>query len=104
MFDLATMALLPALTDVAGMLRPLSAQTGRDEHELFTSYLGSLNRRTGAPIEEHEAWHDLCLTRIVRSFESLPWVVAMNDHPDISETGSEVVELLQRDLDETGLL
>lgn len=100
MFDLETMALLPRFTDVAGILHGLSHRTGRDERELFSSYLQYLNQLTGAALDEVEAWHELLLVRVVRTFQSLPWLIQDGGQ----QKQFEAISGLNRDLGILGLL
>lgn len=77
MFDLETMSLAPQFTDTASVLHTLAGQTGRSEHDLFSVYLSRLELRGGVSLEPMEAWNQMLRTRIVRIFDSLPWLVAM---------------------------
>lgn len=96
LFDLDTMALLPYLTDLSGILRPLATRTGRSEAEIFTRYLELLSDQ-GRPLDRNRAWRDLRWTRVVRSIESLPWLLDAGSDCDVAETLhvlSEDVEII----------
>lgn len=102
LFDLDTMALLPYLTDVAGILRPLADRTGRSEAELFARYLEALEAR-GRPCEPNRAWTDLRWTRVVRIIESLPWRLEMNHDPEGTESVVELINIASEDATSLGL-
>lgn len=98
LFDLDTMALLPYLTDLSGILRPLAIRTGRSEAELFTRYLELLSDQ-GRPVEPNRAWTDLRWTRVVRSIESLPWRLETGGASDVTEA----MKVLSEDVAAVGL-
>jgi hypothetical protein len=102
-FDLETMALLPRYTDVAGILAPLSAQTGRSEQHLFDSYLRALADHTGDQVDRAASWHSMLVLRIVRTVEALPWLITMPATPYV-ETAEQAVARLQRDLQQCALV
>lgn len=88
-FDLETMSLHPRFADIAGILEPVAAMTGRSEPDLFASY------------QDPGDWRELLWTRVVRSFESLPWLVS--DRPDIENAPTVFINALHRDLTALGL-
>ena len=89
LFDLESLALRPIFTDIAGMLAGLAALTGRSERELFATYLAML---PGSAWPESEAWETMRMVRVVRSFQSLPWLA---NNPQI---GDRSVRTLADDL------
>jgi hypothetical protein len=104
MFDLETMATLPRFTDIANVLAELSAQTGRDQRELFATYLTVLRELTGVSLDEHQAWKDLQLIRTLTSFQSLPWLAKEAGHPEARETAASILRTLHDDLNALELL
>lgn len=97
MFDMETVALLPRFTDIAGVLNGLSAQTGREERELFAVYLHALRRHTGIMLDEFQARTDMRLVRIMRSFQSLPWLTELAGHPDVDSTPASAARTIHDD-------
>lgn len=97
------MALLPQYTDIAGILPRLATQTGRPEHELFDAYLSALHSRTGRTTDRRQAWSEMRLQRIVRTFESLPWLITMSDDPQV-EPANDAIARLRKDLADANLL
>jgi hypothetical protein len=98
MFDMETAALLPRFTDIAGVLNGLSAQTGREERELFAGYLHALRRHTGIMLDESQALTEMRLVRIISSFQSLPWLAEMAGHPDLDSTPASAARAIHNDL------
>lgn len=74
-FDLESMARLPRLTDIAGILDALAARTGRDERELFALYLESFAALTGQQLPPEEAFRELRLVRLTGRCAALPWLL-----------------------------
>lgn len=103
MFDLETMALLPRYVDIASVLAPLAARTGRSERELFDRYLRSFAQHAGGVPGRDTAWNSMLVVRIVRTFEALPWLWTMAGHPE-TEPPDEAVARLRRDLISVGLI
>ncbi|MFC7622119.1 hypothetical protein [Microlunatus sp. GCM10028923] len=101
-FDLETMSLRPLYTDLAGILPSLATQTGRSEQDLFGTYLTKLDQRTGETTERRLAWDRMLTLRIVRTFESLPWLSSMTGTTGIEAPRSAIVRLAQ-DLADAGL-
>lgn len=101
-FDLETMSLRPLYTDLAGLLPSLAGQTGRPEQELFRVYLAKLDRRTDKTTDPHLGWNQLRTLRIVRTFDSLPWLITMKGTADVEAPGGAIARLA-RDLAEAGL-
>ncbi|WP_152365746.1 hypothetical protein [Microlunatus speluncae] len=102
-FDLETMSLRPQYTDLAGMLPSIAAQTGRAEQELFNLYLEKLDQRTGETTDRRLGWSRMLTLRIVRTFESLPWLTTMIDTAGIEAPEHAVArlgqDLIQADLE-----
>ena len=103
-FDLETMALLPRFTDVAALLREMSAQTGRTQRELFGRYLRSLHALTGHAVDETPAWDEVRMVRILSTFEGLPWYVEVAGQPEVPDPLSDVAADMYDDLTALGLL
>lgn len=104
MFDLGTMALLPRFSDVANVLAPLAARAGREQRELFAIYLTELCDLTGVGIAESEAWEELRLVRAVASCQSLPWLTASQERPEIRGILATTLQTLHDDLKALGPL
>lgn len=102
-FDLETMSLRPRYTDVASLLPSIASQTGRTEQGLFNTYLDQLDRRTGETTDQRLGWSSMRTLRIVRTFESLPWLTTMTDTADI-EAPEHAITRLGQDLAESGLV
>lgn len=86
MFDLATMAGLPRFTDIANVLAALAAQTGREQRELFATYLAALRTLTGVGLNESKVWEEMQLVRTLTSFQSLPWLTERSARPTLNAT------------------
>ncbi len=97
MFDLETMSLAGQFTDIASVLHTLAGQTGRSEHILFREYLSRLELHGEMSLEPMAAWNQMLRTRIVRTFDSLPWLVDMAGDTRIEPVQS-AMERLRRDL------
>ncbi|GAB3758242.1 hypothetical protein [Microlunatus parietis] len=101
-FDLETMSLRPLYTDLAGMLPSLANQTGRTEDDLFRSYLAKLAHRTDETTDQRLAWSRMRTLRIIRTFESLPWLITMAGTIGI-ETPQHAIARLAGDLGDSRL-
>lgn len=104
MFDLETMARLPRFTDIGNVLEALAAQTGREQRELFATYLAALQRLTGVALDEDQAWNGMQLVRALTSYQSLPWLAERTRRPDISALATTTLRTLHDDLKACQLL
>ena len=82
-FDLATMSLCPRFTDLASVLYPLAAYTGRDQVQLFEVYLDRLRQLKQLEAGIEEALRELRLLRVTTSCWSLPWLVEAARSPGV---------------------
>jgi hypothetical protein len=90
-FDLETMSLCPRFTDLASVLYPLAAYTGRDQVELFGVYLDRLCQLNQPELGSDEAFRELRLLRVTTSCWSLPWLVDEAGRPDVTGLGGVLV-------------
>ena len=98
LFDFESTALLPRFTDVASILAGLSALTGRSERSLFEHYLAARRRRTGVGLDATVAWQDFLRVRVVTSFESLPWLIDVDESPSVPDTAATVLARIAADV------
>lgn len=98
LLDLETMAVLPYLSDVASVLTGLTLLTGRDERELFATYLTRLAVHGAPQPHDTDAWHDLLLIRLSRDFQALPWLASSGNDHDVAMTTVEVTDRIREDL------
>jgi hypothetical protein len=107
LFDLETMSLAPRFSDIAGLLCPLAAYTGRDEVALFEVYLERLRQLQRVELPLADALRELRLTRACVEFESLPWYASelrQNGDPGVISGAPMRVACLHNDLMTLGLL
>lgn len=100
--DLATMARLPRFSDVAGLLAPLSEQTGRTESDLIDSYLERLSGHLGTTVSGSAVHREVITVRLVRAFEALPWW--LGPESPVVETPERICLRMSADLTHLGLL
>ncbi|WP_157181436.1 phosphotransferase [Actinopolymorpha alba] len=104
MFDLETMGQRPRFTDIATTLAGLAAYSGREEWDLFASYLEAVRHLTGVDLDGAEAWKEVLLVRTVDAFAGLPWRLDNAGNPDLAETPTDLALALHDDLRTLGLL
>ena len=102
MIDLATMALLPRFTDLAGLLAPLAELTGTDESALTDTYLDRLADRTGHRLHGPEIHREIIAVRLMRTFESLPWWLGPDPPPSL-EPADQIAARMVDDLHRLGI-
>ncbi len=79
LFDLETLSFAPRFTDLAGILNPLAAYTGRDRRELFQIYYDKFCELGRLEPGIDQAFHELRLVNILGTFWSLPWYADARD-------------------------
>jgi hypothetical protein len=107
LFDLETLAITARFNDIAGLLYPLSVYTGRDQTELFHTYLDKLSQLNQSEVIFNEAMRELRLLRIAEGCYSLPWLVESERDPkamDMRELLSMTVKCLREDIESLGLV
>ena len=101
-FDLETLALLPRFTDLADVLYPLAAYSGRAEAELLGRYLEHWHRLTGERLAWEAALRELRCVRVMRACQALPWLVGATQAPsarqDVREALRMTAAALRQDL------
>jgi hypothetical protein len=96
-FDLETLALAPRFCDIAGLLKPLAAYSGRDPRALFKIYYDKLSALRPLEVGFDQALHELRLVEIMETFESLPWLFESRGSAEAALLGT-TPELAMTDL------
>ena len=104
LFDLETMFVLPRFADLADVLDALVRLTGRDECDLVAAYVRAWMDRTGDVLDEGDVHAEIRLLRVMRSFESLPWLTEVAGHPEVTGTPAATARLIHADAKTAGLL
>lgn len=79
LFDLETMMNCPRFADIANILFPLAAASGRTQKDLLETYLERLSHHHGPHLRFDQAMPELRLLRVRESCYSLPWLSAASD-------------------------
>jgi hypothetical protein len=103
LFDFETLGWRPRLTDIASILRGLTAGTGASERALLGAYLDEVRRRTGTALDVDDAFTELRLVRLVDSCWSLPWrLQLLEEHPDTAGELELALTCMRDDLSALG--
>ncbi|MGH3499357.1 MAG: hypothetical protein ACRDQA_00415, partial [Nocardioidaceae bacterium] len=94
----------PRFTDIATTLAGLATYSGRDERDLFASYLEAVRHLTGVALDEAEAWKEVLLFRIVDAYQGLPWRVERAAHPGTTTMPRDTALAMHDDLQALSLL
>ena len=91
MFDLATLAHRPRLSDIANILPLLARESGERELTLFETYLESLRQFTGLRPSVNQAVRELRLTRVAGVCAALPWLTEAVEQGEGFDLRSELM-------------
>jgi hypothetical protein len=91
------MAVLPRFVDIAAVTSGLAELLGTDQRTVFDRFLAALRARTGVEMDG-DPWRELLVTRVVSTFESLPWLVSTSADPVLGFDANRTSTTLRADL------